>query len=118
MVWSSIRNGRTERRERAWNYHRRRSQRIFTPKYYWTIIDAPGHRDFVKNMITGASGDTAVLLCAANDGVNAQTKEHAFLAKVLGVKELIVHVNKMDISGVDWSEKTNTSLLVTRFLHC
>ncbi|DAC40842.1 MAG TPA: elongation factor 1-alpha, partial [Candidatus Poseidoniales archaeon] len=43
-------------------------------------------------------------LCAANDGVNAQTKEHAFLAKVLGVKELIVHVNKMDISGVDWSE--------------
>ena len=62
-------------------------------------------RDFVKNMITGASqADTAVLLCAANDGVNAQTKEHAFLAKVLGVKGLIVHVNKMDISGVDWSE--------------
>ena len=78
---------------------------FFTPKYYWTIIDAPGHRDFVKNMITGASqADTAVLLCAANDGVNAQTKDHAFLAKVLGVKELIVHVNKMDISGVDWSE--------------
>ena len=78
---------------------------FFTPKYYWTIIDAPGHRDFVKNMITGASqADTAVLLCAANDGVNAQTKEHAFLAKVLGVKELIVHVNKMDISGVDWSQ--------------
>tara|TARA_B100000700_G_scaffold329594_1_gene451900 strand:+ start:790 stop:2085 length:1296 start_codon:yes stop_codon:yes gene_type:complete len=78
---------------------------FFTPKYYWTIIDAPGHRDFVKNMITGASqADTAVLLCAANDGVNAQTKEHAFLAKVLGVSELIVHVNKMDISGVDWSE--------------
>ena len=78
---------------------------FFTPNYYWTIIDAPGHRDFVKNMITGASqADTAVLLCAANDGVNAQTKEHAFLAKVLGVKELIVHVNKMDISGVDWSE--------------
>ena len=78
---------------------------FFTPDYYWTIIDAPGHRDFVKNMITGASqADTAVLLCAANDGVNAQTKEHAFLAKFLGVKELIVNVNKMDISGVDWSE--------------
>ena len=78
---------------------------FFTPKFYWTIIDAPGHRDFVKNMITGASqADTAVLLCAANDGVNAQTREHAFLAKVLGVKGLIVHVNKMDISGVDWSE--------------
>jgi|TARA_B100000674_G_scaffold229243_1_gene188490 elongation factor 1-alpha len=78
---------------------------FFTPKFYWTIIDAPGHRDFVKNMITGASqADTAVLLCAANDGVNAQTREHAFLAKVLGVKALIVHINKMDISGVDWSE--------------
>ncbi|MGB1948951.1 MAG: translation elongation factor EF-1 subunit alpha [Poseidonia sp.] len=79
---------------------------FFTPTYYWTIIDAPGHRDFVKNMITGASqADTAVLLCAANDGVNAQTKEHAFLAKVFGVKGLIVHVNKMDISGVDWTEE-------------
>ena len=78
---------------------------FFTPNYHWTVIDAPGHRDFVKNMITGASqADAAVLLCAANDGVNAQTKEHAFLAKVLGVKQLIVHVNKMDISGVDWSE--------------
>ena len=78
---------------------------FFTPNYYWTIIDAPGHRDFVKNMITGASqADAAVLLCAANDGVNAQTKEHAFLARVLGVKQLIVHVNKMDISGVSWDE--------------
>ncbi|HJM54734.1 MAG TPA: translation elongation factor EF-1 subunit alpha [Poseidonia sp.] len=82
---------------------------FFTPDFYWTIIDAPGHRDFVKNMITGASqADTAVLLCAANDGVNAQTKEHAFLAKVLGVKGLIVHVNKMDISGVDWQEAKYT----------
>jgi elongation factor 1-alpha len=78
---------------------------FFTPSYYWTVIDAPGHRDFVKNMITGTSqADAAVLLCAANDGVNAQTKEHAFLARVLGVKQLIVHVNKMDISGVDWNE--------------
>jgi len=78
---------------------------LFTPNYYFTIIDAPGHRDFVKNMITGTSqADAAVLLCAANDGVNAQTREHAFLAKVLGVKQLIVNVNKMDISGVDYSE--------------
>jgi len=78
---------------------------FFTPKYYFTVIDAPGHRDFVKNMITGTSqADAAVLNVAANDGVNAQTKEHAFLAKVLGVKELIVNINKMDISGVDWSE--------------
>jgi elongation factor 1-alpha len=78
---------------------------FFTPKYYFTVIDAPGHRDFVKNMITGTSqADSAVLNVAANDGVNSQTKEHAFLAKVLGVKEIIVNINKMDISGVDWSQ--------------
>ena len=73
--------------------------------YYFTVIDAPGHRDFVKNMITGTSqADAAVLVVAANDGVNAQTKEHAFLARVLGVTQLIVNINKMDISGVDYQE--------------
>ena len=77
-----------------------------TDKYSFTIIDAPGHRDFVKNMITGASqADAAVLSVAANDGVNAQTKEHVFLARTLGVEQLIVSVNKMDISGVDYKEE-------------
>jgi elongation factor 1-alpha len=77
-----------------------------TPKYYFTIIDAPGHRDFIKNMITGAAqADAGVLVVAANDGVNAQTKEHAYLAKVLGVNQLIVAINKMDISGVDYKEE-------------
>jgi elongation factor 1-alpha len=76
-----------------------------TDKNFFTIIDAPGHRDFIKNMITGTSqADAAVLLVAANDGVNAQTIEHAKLSKILGVGQLIVAVNKMDISGVDWSE--------------
>ena len=56
-------------------------------------------------MITGASqADAGVLVVAANDGVNAQTKEHVFLSKTLGVSQLIIAVNKMDISGVDWSE--------------
>ena len=78
---------------------------FYTPNYYFTVIDAPGHRDFVKNMITGTSqADAAVLVVAANDGVNAQTKEHAFLARVLGVTQLIVNINKMDISGVDYQE--------------
>lgn len=75
-------------------------------KYFFTIIDAPGHRDFVKNMITGASqADAAVLVVAANDGVNAQTKEHVFLSRTLGVGQLIVAINKMDISGVDFKEE-------------
>ncbi len=77
-----------------------------TDKYYFTIIDAPGHKDFIKNMITGASqADAGVLVVAANDGVNAQTKEHAYLSKVLGVNQLIVAVNKMDIKGVEYSQK-------------
>lgn len=75
-------------------------------KYEFTIIDAPGHRDFIKNMITGASqADAAVLVVAANDGVNAQTREHVFLSKTLGVQQMIIAINKMDISGVDFSEK-------------
>ncbi|MBI2103275.1 translation elongation factor EF-1 subunit alpha [Candidatus Woesearchaeota archaeon] len=81
-------------------------KRFDTDKYYFTIIDAPGHRDFIKNMITGASqADCAVLVVAANDGVNAQTIEHLKLSRIFGVGQLLVAVNKMDISGVDFSEK-------------
>ena len=71
-----------------------------TQKYYFTIIDAPGHRDFVKNMITGTSqADAAVLTVSVKDGIQPQTKEHAFLAKVLGLNQLIVNLNKMDAVG-------------------
>jgi len=85
---------------------------FFTPNYYFTVIDAPGHRDFVKNMITGTSqADAAVLCVAADDGVNSQTKEHAFLARVLGVQQLIVNVNKMDISGVNYSQEKYDSVV-------
>ena len=72
-----------------------------TDKYYFTILDAPGHKDFVKNMITGAAqADAGVLVVSANpgEGVQAQTKEHVFLAKTLGVNQLIVEVNKMDMA--------------------
>ncbi len=73
-----------------------------TPKFYFTIIDAPGHRDFVKNMITGASqADAAVLVVSCPDGIQSQTREHAYLAKVLGIQQLIVGVNKMDAAGFD-----------------
>jgi len=81
-----------------------------TPKYYVTVIDAPGHRDFIKNMITGTSqADCAVLIIAAGVGEfeagiskDGQTREHALLAYTLGVKQLIVAVNKMDTTK--WSE--------------
>ncbi|RZN56789.1 MAG: translation elongation factor EF-1 subunit alpha [Candidatus Methanomethylicota archaeon] len=84
-----------------------------TPKYFFTIIDAPGHRDFVKNMITGASqADCAILVISAKRGeyeagmgTGGQTREHAFLAKTLGVNQLIVAVNKMDDPTVNYSEQ-------------
>src|SRR3989339_1094264 len=75
-----------------------------TPKYYFTIIDAPGHKDFIKNMITGASqADAGVLVVSANpgDGIQAQTKEHVFLARTLGVNQLMIAVNKMDMAKYD-----------------
>jgi len=83
-----------------------------TAKYYFTIIDAPGHRDFIKNMITGTSqADVAVLVIASGTGEfeagiakNGQTREHALLAYTLGVKQMIVAVNKMDDKSVNWSE--------------
>ncbi|MCJ7720434.1 MAG: elongation factor 1-alpha, partial [Candidatus Hadarchaeum sp.] len=74
--------------------------KIETSKNEITIIDAPGHRDFVKNMITGASqADAAVLVVAADDGVMPQTREHAALAFTLGVGQMIVAINKMDLVG-------------------
>jgi len=78
-------------------------KKLETKKNYFTIIDAPGHADYIKNMITGTSqSDAAVLVCAAKDGVKAQTKEHAFLSQVMGIKQLVVAVNKMD--EVDYSQ--------------
>ena len=74
-------------------------------KFFYTIIDCPGHRDFVKNMITGASqADAAILMVSAKpgEGVQDQTKEHAFLMKVLGIKQIIVGLNKMD--AANWDE--------------
>ncbi|MBI4440070.1 translation elongation factor EF-1 subunit alpha [Candidatus Woesearchaeota archaeon] len=77
-------------------------KRFNTEKYYFTIIDAPGHKDFIKNMITGASqADAGVLVVAAPDGVMAQTKEHVFLARTLGVNQLIVAINKMDMKNYE-----------------
>eukprot|EP00727_Mastigamoeba_balamuthi_P010908 m51a1_g644 putative elongation factor 1 alpha (455) ;mRNA; f:178734-180493 len=83
-----------------------------TTKYYFTIIDAPGHRDFIKNMITGTSqADIAILVIPAATGEfeaaiskNGQAREHALLAFTLGVKQMIVAVNKMDEKSVSYSQ--------------
>jgi elongation factor 1-alpha len=83
-----------------------------TNKYFFTFIDAPGHRDFVKNMVTGASqADAAILVLSAKKGEyeagigsTGQTREHAFLAKTMGVNQVIVAINKMDDASVNWSE--------------
>ncbi|MHA1595314.1 MAG: translation elongation factor EF-1 subunit alpha [Candidatus Baldrarchaeia archaeon] len=87
--------------------------RFETRKYYFTIIDAPGHRDFIKNMITGASqADCALLVVSAKKGEfeagigpGGQTREHAYLAKTLGVDQIVVAVNKMDDPSVNWSKE-------------
>ncbi len=80
-------------------------RRFETDKIYFTIIDAPGHRDFVKNMITGTSqADGAVLVVAAPEGSQAQTREHVFLARTLGVEQLMVGINKMDATKPAYDE--------------
>ncbi|KAF6720515.1 Elongation factor 1-alpha [Oryzias melastigma] len=84
-----------------------------TQKYSMTIIDAPGHRDFIKNMITGTSqADVALLVVSAAKGEfeagvsrSGQTREHALLAYTLGVKQIIVCVNKMDLTEPPYSQK-------------
>jgi len=83
-----------------------------SPKSVFTIIDAPGHRDFIKNMITGTSqADAAVLVIASGQGEfeagiskDGQTREHALLAFTLGVKQMIVATNKMDDKSVNYSQ--------------
>jgi elongation factor 1-alpha len=84
-----------------------------TTNYYFTIIDAPGHRDFVKNMITGSSqADAAILVVSAKKGdfeagisAGGQTIEHAYLARTLGIGQLIVGINKMDDNTVNFSKE-------------
>jgi bifunctional enzyme CysN/CysC len=75
-----------------------------TTRRRYAIIDAPGHKEFLKNMITGASrADAAILVISADEGVREQSRRHAYLLSMLGIKHVIVVVNKMDL--VDYSEK-------------
>jgi elongation factor 1-alpha len=90
---------------------------IITDKLYFTVIDCPGHRDFIKNMITGASqADAAILVVSAKDGVQEQTKEHMYLSKVLGIDQVIVAVNKMDAVNYDEAKFNATKESVSKIL--
>lgn len=71
-------------------------------KYFYTIIDCPGHKEFIQKMLTGASqADAAVLVASAKEGIQDQTREHLFLVKMLGIKHLVVAANKMDLLDYD-----------------
>lgn len=88
-----------------------------TNKFYFTVIDAPGHRDFIKNMITGASqADAAIFVCSAKEGVQEQSREHVFLIKVLGVQQVIVAINKMDAVNYDKAKFEETKANAEKLL--
>ncbi|AWR94508.1 translation elongation factor EF-1 subunit alpha [Acidianus brierleyi] len=97
-----------------------------TQKYFFTIIDAPGHRDFVKNMITGASqADAAILAVSAKKGefeagmsAEGQSREHIILARTMGIDQIIVAVTKMDLTDPPYDEKRFKEVtdVVTKFM--
>lgn len=90
---------------------------MFKGKNMYSITDVPGHKEFIKNMLTGAShADIAVLLVAAEEGIQEQTGRHAFLVHMLGIQNLIVIVNKMD--AVEYKKDVYESVKkeVTRLL--
>merc|ERR1719359_1536610 len=96
------------------------TKEFFTDNYHYTVIDAPGHRDFIKNMISGAAqADVALLMVPANKGgfetsiakgnhkkgqVQGQTRQHARLCHLLGIEQVIVGINKMDDKSVNYSK--------------
>ena len=92
-------------------------KKLLTDKYEYTVIDAPGHKDFIKNMITGASqADIAFLVVAGTEGIMAQTKEHVFLCRTMNVKQIGVLVNKMDAVNYDEAKFKAVKDQVTKLL--
>jgi elongation factor 1-alpha len=99
-------------------------QKFETPKFFYTLIDAPGHRDFIKNMITGASeADAAILVVSVKPGETeaatepgGQAREHAFLSRTLGVGQIVVALNKMDDAGYAESRYKEVKDIVEKML--
>ncbi len=88
-----------------------------TPRRTFTIIDAPGHKEFLKHMITGAaSADAAVLIVDAKEGLREQTRRHGYLLSLLGLKQVVVVVNKMDLVDYDEAVFTRIRTELTNFL--
>lgn len=76
--------------------------RLHTGRRDYVLIDAPGHREFIKNMVTGAAAsDAALLLIDAEEGVREQSRRHGYLLSLLGIRQMVVAVNKMDLVGYD-----------------
>ena len=109
------------------------TKEFYTPSYHYTIIDAPGHRDFIKNMITGASQADVGMLMVPADGnfaaaiakgnhkaseVQGQTRQHARLLNLLGVKQLIIGINKMDSDTAAYKEARDITRFVMKWLAC
>merc|ERR1712160_73731 len=101
------------------------TKEFYTESYHYTVIDAPGHRDFIKNMITGASQADVALLMVPSDGnfttsiakgnpklgeVQGQTRQHSVLINLLGIKQLVVGVNKMDCDVAGYKESRYTEI--------
>jgi elongation factor 1-alpha len=90
---------------------------LFKGRHYYTIVDVPGHKEFIKNMLTGAShAQLAILVVSAPDGIQEQTRRHTFLLKMLGIKNVLVAVNKMDLVGFRQPAFEELKQKVTGFL--
>ncbi|MBW3019064.1 GTP-binding protein, partial [Candidatus Woesearchaeota archaeon] len=88
-----------------------------TPKRQYVIIDAPGHKEFLKNMITGASqGEAAILIVDAEEGVKENTKRHAYILSMLGIKQVVVVMNKMDLVGYKEERYNEVKTELEKFL--
>ena len=87
-------------------------------KYLYTIIDCPGHREFIKKMLTGASqADAALLVVSAKEGIQDQTRQHTFLIKTLGIKQLVIAINKMDKVAYKENQFKKTCSELKQILH-
>ena len=97
-LWPAHR--RPEGRARAGHHHRRGHKYFTTPRRKFIITDAPGHVQYTRNMVTGASNaDLAIVLVDARQGVIEQTRRHTLLASLLGIQHFVLAVNKMDLVG-------------------